>query len=56
MVTCNEQRSHRWLAQGARSRLTIEAAWPSREAPGGRVLLQAMLLAGREQSTSAPHV
>ncbi|PCG82953.1 hypothetical protein CIB93_27215 [Streptomyces sp. WZ.A104] len=48
VVTCNEQRIHRWLAQGTRSRLTIEAAWPSREAPVGRVLLQAMLLAGRD--------
>ncbi|MGW1204396.1 RNase A-like domain-containing protein [Streptomyces cyaneofuscatus] len=48
VVTRNEQKIHRWLAQGTRSRLTIEAAWPSREAPVGRVLLQAMMLAGRD--------
>ncbi|EHN72584.1 RNase A-like domain-containing protein [Streptomyces coelicoflavus] len=48
VVTVNEQKIHRWLAQGTRARLTIEAAWPSREAPVGRVLLQAMMLAGRE--------
>ncbi|MEU2128989.1 hypothetical protein [Streptomyces sp. NPDC018352] len=48
MVTGNEQKIHRWLAQGTRARLVIEAAWPSREAPVGRVLLQAMMLAGRE--------
>lgn len=47
VVTQNEQRIHRWLAQGTRQRLTIEAAWPSREEPVGRVLLQAMMLAGR---------
>ncbi|MEU5146346.1 hypothetical protein NRK68_27600 [Streptomyces yangpuensis] len=47
VVTRNEQAVHRWLAQGARPRLTIEAAWPSREEPVGRVLLQAMMLAGR---------
>lgn len=33
---------------GTRQRSTIEAAWPSREEPVGRVLLQAMMLAGRE--------
>ncbi|QNP63919.1 RNase A-like domain-containing protein [Streptomyces genisteinicus] len=48
VVTRNEQAIHRWLAQGTRQRLTIEAAWPSREEPVGRVLLQAMMLAGRE--------
>jgi hypothetical protein len=46
-VTRNEQAIHRWLAQGTRPRLTIEAAWPSRTEPVGRVLLQAMALAGR---------
>ncbi|MEU9927531.1 MULTISPECIES: RNase A-like domain-containing protein [Streptomyces] len=48
VVTANEQRIHRWLAQNTRARLTIEASWPSREAPVGRVLLQAMMLAGRD--------
>ncbi|MGW3404529.1 RNase A-like domain-containing protein [Streptomyces zhihengii] len=48
VVTRNEQLIHRWLAQGTRQRLTIEAAWPSREEPVGSVLLQAMMLAGRE--------
>ncbi|MFD9436248.1 RNase A-like domain-containing protein [Streptomyces sp. NPDC060002] len=47
VVTHNEQVIHRWLAQSTRPRLTIEAAWPSREEPVGRVLLQAMMLAGR---------
>lgn len=47
VVTRNEQVIHRWLAQGTRKRLTIEAAWPS-NAPVGRVVLQAMTLAGRE--------
>ncbi|MFB7272302.1 RNase A-like domain-containing protein [Streptomyces sp. NPDC056244] len=47
VVTWNEQVIHRWLAQSTRERLTIEAAWPSRPEPVGRVLLQAMLLAGR---------
>ncbi|MET8981217.1 RNase A-like domain-containing protein [Streptomyces sp. NPDC004539] len=47
VVTANEQLVHRWLAQSTRPRLTIEAAWPSREEPVGRVLLQAMMLAGR---------
>ena len=47
VVTRNEQVVHRWLAQGTRPRLTIEAAWPSRQEPVGRVLLQAMMLAGR---------
>ncbi|MDQ1048995.1 RNase A-like domain-containing protein [Streptomyces sp. V4I2] len=47
VVTVNEQVVHRWLAQSTRQRLTIEAAWPSREEPVGRVLLQAMMLAGR---------
>lgn len=47
-VTRNEQVIHRWLAQGTRPRLTIEATWPSRPEPVGRVLLQAMMLAGCE--------
>ncbi|CAL9453054.1 RNase A-like domain-containing protein [Streptomyces sp. enrichment culture] len=48
VVFRNEQVIHRWLAQDSRSRLTIEASWPSREEPVGRVLLQAMMLAGRD--------
>ncbi|WP_329077100.1 RNase A-like domain-containing protein [Streptomyces niveus] len=48
VVTRNEQSIHRWLAQGTRPRLAIEAAWPSRDEPVGRVLLQAMMLAGRD--------
>ncbi|MET7512823.1 RNase A-like domain-containing protein [Streptomyces sp. NPDC005480] len=48
VVTANEQLIHRWLAQSTRARLTIEAAWPSRPDPVGRVLLQAMMLAGRD--------
>ncbi|SED98016.1 hypothetical protein SAMN05216489_05111 [Streptomyces sp. 3213] len=48
VVTSNEQVIHRWLAQSTRPRLTIEASWPSRPEPVGRVLLQAMMLAGRE--------
>ncbi|GHF91073.1 RNase A-like domain-containing protein [Streptomyces griseosporeus] len=48
VVNRNEQVIHRWLAQSTRQRLTIEAAWPSRDEPVGRVLLQAMMLAGRE--------
>ncbi|WP_327324031.1 hypothetical protein OG735_17095 [Streptomyces sp. NBC_01210] len=47
VVNRNEQAIHRWLAQGTRPRLTIEAAWPSRTDPVGRVLLQAMVFAGR---------
>ncbi|MER5858470.1 RNase A-like domain-containing protein [Streptomyces sp900105245] len=47
VVNRNEQVVHRWLAQSTRPRLTIEAAWPSRQEPVGRVLLQAMMLAGR---------
>ncbi|MGW7437420.1 RNase A-like domain-containing protein [Streptomyces sp. NPDC054849] len=46
VVNANEQVIHRWLAQGTRARLTLEAAWPSREEPVGRVQLEAMLLAG----------
>lgn len=46
VVTANEQVIHRWLAQGTRPRLTIEAAWPSREEPVGRVQLEGDLLAG----------
>jgi hypothetical protein len=48
VVTANEQLNHRWLARSTRARLTIEASWPSREEPVGRVLLQAMMLAGRD--------
>ncbi|MBB4711858.1 hypothetical protein BJ965_001740 [Streptomyces luteogriseus] len=67
VVTANEQVVHRWLAQGTRPRLTIEASWPTRPDPIGRVLLQAMMLAGREpvdvraarvvlrRDASAPH-
>lgn len=67
VVTRNEQVIHRWLAHSTRQRLTIEAAWPSRPDPVGRVLLQAMMLAGREpvdvraarvvlnRSESSPH-
>ncbi|MFD9630503.1 RNase A-like domain-containing protein [Streptomyces violascens] len=47
VVTLNEQVIHRWLAQSTRARLTIEAAWPSRDEPVGRVLIQAMAYAGR---------
>lgn len=47
VVTRNEQVIHRWLAQGTRERLVIEAAWPSKAAVG-RVMLQAMMLAGRD--------
>ncbi|MCX4742042.1 RNase A-like domain-containing protein [Streptomyces antibioticus] len=47
VVTANEQVIHRWLAQGTRARLTIEAAWPSRKEPVGRVQLEGDLLAGR---------
>lgn len=47
VVTANEQAIHHWLAQSTRRRFTIEAAWPSRPEPVGRVLLQAMMLAGR---------
>jgi hypothetical protein len=47
VVTENEHVIRRWLDQGTRKRLTIEAAWPSRP-PVGRVLLQGMMLVGRE--------
>ncbi|NEC29405.1 hypothetical protein G3I31_32120 [Streptomyces sp. SID9913] len=47
VVTRNEQVIHTWLARSTRQRLTIEAAWPTREQPVGRVQLQAMALAGR---------
>ncbi|MGW6973708.1 RNase A-like domain-containing protein [Streptomyces sp. NPDC054952] len=47
VITGNEQAIHRWLAQGTRLRITLEAAWPSRPDPVGRVLLQAMAFAGR---------
>ncbi|MGW0465128.1 RNase A-like domain-containing protein [Streptomyces sp. NPDC003027] len=67
VVTANEQAIHRWLAQSTRQRLTIEAAWASRPEPVGRVLRQAMMLAGQEpvdvraarvvlrRSTDTPH-
>ncbi|MCX4969441.1 hypothetical protein OHA98_32735 [Streptomyces sp. NBC_00654] len=67
VVTRNDQAVHRWLAQSTRQRLTIEASWPSRPEPVGRVLLQAMMLAGRgavdvraarvilKRSASSPH-
>ncbi|MFJ4920370.1 RNase A-like domain-containing protein [Streptomyces sp. NPDC088725] len=48
VVTRNEQVIHRWLSQSTRQRLTIEGTWPSRPHPIGRVLLQAMMLAGRD--------
>ncbi|MEU1219642.1 RNase A-like domain-containing protein [Streptomyces microflavus] len=47
VVTANEQAIHRWLAQGTRARLAVEAAWPFRDEPVGRVQLEAQLLAGR---------
>lgn len=47
VVDSNEHVIHRWLAQSTRSRLAIEASWPARPEPVGRVLLQAMMLAGR---------
>ncbi|MEW1866768.1 RNase A-like domain-containing protein [Streptomyces caelestis] len=47
-VTANEQLIHGRLARSTRTRLTIEASWPARTEPVGRVLLQAMMLAGRE--------
>ncbi|MCI4041753.1 RNase A-like domain-containing protein [Streptomyces sp. TRM75563] len=46
VITRNEQTVHRWLAQGTRVRLAIEAAWPSRPEPVGRVLLQSMMISG----------
>ncbi|MET9467441.1 RNase A-like domain-containing protein [Streptomyces sp. NPDC006544] len=48
VINRNEQAIHRWLAQGTRLRITLEAAWPSRPDPVGRVLLQAMAFAGHE--------
>ncbi len=53
VVTANEQAVHRWLAQGTRARLTIEAAWPSRGEPVGRVQLEATCWSGADPSTSA---
>lgn len=41
VVAANEQAIHRWLAQNTRARLTVEAAWTSREEPVGRVQLEA---------------
>ncbi|MCX4721932.1 hypothetical protein [Streptomyces virginiae] len=29
VITRNEQAIHRWIAQGTRLRITLEAAWPS---------------------------
>lgn len=46
VVTRNEQLIHHWLRLGTRQRLTVEAAWPSREQPVGRVLVDAMMYAG----------
>ncbi len=48
VITRHEQAIHHWLAQSTRQRLTVDAAWPTRPEPVGRVLLQAMMLAGRE--------
>ncbi|WUH92812.1 hypothetical protein OG900_23685 [Streptomyces sp. NBC_00433] len=48
VITRNEQVIHRRLAQGTRQRVTLEAAWPSREEAVGRVLIDAMMYAGRE--------
>lgn len=45
-MTANAQVIHRWLAQGPRARLVIEAAWPSREDPVGRFQLEGDLLVG----------
>lgn len=47
VVTRNEQQIHRWLAQGTRQRLALEAAWPLRVEAVGRVLIDAMEYAGR---------
>ncbi|MFH8397675.1 hypothetical protein ACH4E9_09605 [Streptomyces anulatus] len=47
VVTANEQAVHRRLAQNTRVRLTLEAAWPSREEPVGQVQLEGDLMAGR---------
>ncbi|WP_405697818.1 RNase A-like domain-containing protein [Streptomyces sp. NBC_01185] len=47
VVTTDEQAIQRWLAQNTRARLTVGAAWPSREEPVGRVQLEGDLLAGR---------
>ncbi|MEU0985615.1 RNase A-like domain-containing protein [Streptomyces sp. NPDC005953] len=47
VVNRNERSIRHWLAQDSRARLSIEAAWPSRSQPVGRVLLQSMVLAGR---------
>ncbi|MFD7258107.1 RNase A-like domain-containing protein [Streptomyces sp. NPDC059874] len=47
VINRNEQAIHRWLAQGTRPRIALEAAWPNRPEPVGRVLLQAMAFAGR---------
>lgn len=48
VVSANEQVIHRWLARSTSPRLTVEASWPTRPEPIGQVLLQAMMLAGRE--------
>ncbi|MEV5577955.1 hypothetical protein AB0L39_05260 [Streptomyces parvus] len=47
VVTANEQAVHCWLAPEHPVFLTLEAAWPSREGPVGRVQLEGDLLAGR---------
>ncbi|MFE3860937.1 RNase A-like domain-containing protein [Streptomyces goshikiensis] len=54
VVTANQQVIHRWLARGTRARLTLEAAWPTREEAVGRVQLEAMLLAGRGAPRTRP--
>ncbi|MFE9847415.1 RNase A-like domain-containing protein [Streptomyces sp. NPDC005576] len=48
VITAGEQLIHRWLAQSTRRRLTLEASWPSRPDPVGRVLIRAMMLAGHD--------
>jgi Bacterial CdiA-CT RNAse A domain len=42
----NDVEIRRWVARGIRRRLVVEANWPSRPEPVGRVLLQGMLFAG----------
>jgi len=45
VVTRNEQIIHRWLAQGTRRRLVMEASWPSKP-PVGQVSLGTRTRAG----------
>ncbi|MFF3954173.1 hypothetical protein ACFYY1_13275 [Streptomyces sp. NPDC001890] len=54
VVTGNEQKIRRRLALGTRARLAIEAARPSRVAPVGRVLLQAMCARSRPDAEARP--